>query len=379
MDEDLTPGQPPADEPADDTADERPARPVPIGVPPATTVAAEAPAYPTSGEVAGQPGVPPPPDERPDVEDPATESWVGVAAAVLAGSVFLPWYRSIGGFDITGWASGTWGPIVFFLALAALAVVALRRAGVAVAFPISHALMLEGIGWISVLALLLKRFARPEGFNVVGVSANPFAMGFWVALVAGVALALLASKLSKNAPIVLLPGWFRGRAGKVGAGVVALSLVAGVAFGMANDAGSALEAARRGTIDASVGGLTPQLQEGLPECIGDAGFPVPRGITPVEGFGRDEPTQLCTAIFSGTAGVGTIQNAFTRSLDEASWEYSVLDATAANPNTRMLAITAPQCGTLQIVQAGEDRRITVVLSPDFCQSLQQLPGGQSSN
>lgn len=353
------------DEVSEDRSDE-PSRPVAIGGPTSTAWT----------DLPGESGMPPSPfdedpgapaapaaEERPRIDDPRGEMLVGVAALALAVSVFLPWYESaslaIG--SVSGWASGTWGPIVFFLAVAALAIVGLRRLGVAVAFPVSHALVLEGIGWVSVVFMLLKRFRTPTGFEPAG----PIDGGYWLAIVASVGVALLASRLSKDAPFLTIPGWFAGRAGKIGAGILAFSLIAGVAFAFTTDFGSA---ARPNFGSAGGNDEVPQLQQGLPSCITDSGFPVPEGVQPSQGYGNDEQN-ICTAIFTSDRSVKQLDKAYRAALKQADWGFQVLKGAAGgSENARVYSITAPECGTLQILNTEQSRSISVVIGPDFCQS-----------
>jgi len=318
-------------------------------------------------------------DEKPVIEDPRGELLVGLAAALLAASTFLPWYRSFGEYDISGWASGTWGPVVFFLGLAGVAIIGLRRVGVAVAFPVSYSLLLEGIGWASVLGLLIKRFRTPETFDVVGVSTNPLKMGFWVALVAAVAIAMLASRLSRNAPIVVLPGWFHSKAGKLGAAVLALAIAGGAAFGLMNDAGEALAAARgdSGSFlgqDGSVqDGTQPDIEQGLPACVKDLGFTTPDGVTATQGF-SSEANGICTAQFTSKKKLDDVANVFLASMRQAGWTVEALEGSTGAATARLFSVSAPICGTVQIFEdpANKQRTIQALLGgQDFCVAIQQ--------
>ena len=327
-------------------------------------------------------------DEKPVIEDPRGELLVGLAAALLAASTFLPWYRSFGEYDISGWASGTWGPVVFFLGLAGVAIIGLRRVGVAVAFPVSYSLLLEGIGWASVLGLLIKRFRTPETFDVVGVSTNPLKMGFWVALVAAVAIAMLASRLSRNAPIVVLPGWFHSKAGKLGAAVLALAIAGGAAFGLMNDAGEALAAARgdSGSFlgqDGSVqNGTQPDIEQGLPACVKDLGFTTPDGVTAIQGF-SSEANGICLAQFTSEEPVAAVAKVFQDAMKRAGWTFEVVAATAGSKTARVFEVRAPKCGQVSIAEgvSEEDQRSVQVYlgGPEFCRTLQQQQQEQNPN
>ncbi|HVL32321.1 MAG TPA: hypothetical protein VM600_01935, partial [Actinomycetota bacterium] len=105
------------------------ARPIPVSAPVgADDVADEydAPAGDYAGAVATD-EEPPPPSDPLLVERPLDELGAGIAALVLSASVFLPWYSRPTLDGVSGWTSGSWGPIIFFLGLAAFAIVLIRR------------------------------------------------------------------------------------------------------------------------------------------------------------------------------------------------------------------------------------------------------------
>lgn len=310
-------------------------------------------------------------DERPVIEDARGELLVGLAAALLAAATFLPWYRSFGEFDISGWASGTWGPAVFFLGLAGVVIVGARRFGVALAFPVSYSLLLEGIGWVSVLGLLAKRFWPPENFSVVGLSANPLEMGFWVALFAAVAVAMLASRLSRNAPIVVLPGWFRSKAGKLGAGILALAIAGGAAFGVMNDPGEALARARGDRVGSSFDpGQTPEVEQGLPSCMKDLGFATPSGVTATQGFSA--ANDVCTASFTSKTPLAKLASDMLAAMKSAGWKVqAVKDGTTET--TRIFTVTEPRCGNVSILDdtTKNTRAIQVLLGDEqLCAAIE---------
>ena len=324
---------------------------------------------------------PAPAPSAPDIDNPRGELLVGLAALIVAVGVFLPWYKSVSFLDtsVSGWSSGTWGPMVFFLSLGAIAVVALRRLGVALAFPVAHGLVLEGIGWVSVVALMVKRLGpfTPDGFAVPG----PFSggLGYWLAILGSVGVALAAGRLSKDAPFVTVPGWFRSAAGKAGAAVLGLSLVAGAAFGVVNDFGTNARPAGFGS--AAGNGQAPELQKGLPKCVSEAGFPVPAGVNPEQGFGRDEPEKICTAIFGSELSVKSLDKRYRAALKDAGWSFEVLETAtgAGGNNARVYSITSPECGTMQILNTQEKRSVSLVIGPAFCRDLSQLQPSRPSN
>src|SRR5437588_2381589 len=168
-------------------------------------------------------------ESAPVVDKPWAEVGVGIFAVLLAGSVFLPWYHNALA-TVTGWSSGTWGPVIFFLALAALAIVVLRRAQVPVAFPVESPLVVEAIGWICVIGLILKRYFQPVVFG----AKLPSAGWIFASLACALGLAILAGTASSNTAFVLRPRWFSGKPGWIGSAVLAIALAGGLAMGFTN-------------------------------------------------------------------------------------------------------------------------------------------------
>jgi hypothetical protein len=58
------------------------------------------------------------------------------------------------GTSVSGWESGAWGPVVFFLALGSLALAVTRLLGIRVSLPLPHPTIHEGVGWVAILAVL---------------------------------------------------------------------------------------------------------------------------------------------------------------------------------------------------------------------------------
>ena len=253
-------------------------------------------------------------------------------------------------------------------AIAAVAIVALRFARISISFPVPHSLMLEGIGWLAVLGVLLKRFFRPENLGIAGV----FEGGFWLALVAAVAVAMLASRLSKDIPVVVLPGWFKGSAGAVGAAILVASLGAGVAFGLTNSVQKAREAHQqqgmRGTLDDNT---SARQEEGLPACAEEARFPVPAGVEAVRGVSMDAPTAFCSAELQSELPLRQVIDRYRAALREAGWTIQALPDQA--PGVRLFLITEPECGTLVISGRNDEphREVKMFIGEQQCDLVRQ--------
>lgn len=285
------------------------------------------------------------PDE---VERPLHEAGVGVLAAALAVLVFLPWY-SRAAFDASGWSSGTWGPVVLGLAVAAVAIVVLRRLGVAVQFPVHHALVLEGIGWAAVGALLIKRVWAPR------IAGTEMGTTGWLiaALIVALGIALVAGSVSQGVVLVLRPGWFAATSGRLGAGVLALGIAAGGAFGVLNDVQTGLNVPPN---------QASQLEEGYPECA-ERLLPVPEGVEP----DRGGPAQgNCLAVLRTELRQRRAYNRYINTFEAAGWTI-VYDARQddENPLLQMQARRGADCATV-LVQAGQGMRqknVTLIIGP----------------
>jgi hypothetical protein len=275
------------------------------------------------------------------VERPRDELFVGVACAVLAATVFLPWYKSVFR-NVSGWSSGTWGPIIFFLALAGVAIVALRRLKVPIAFPFDHSLILEGIGWLSVGMAFIKRFFAPH-LNTFKYQINTWPM--LATMFAAVAVALLGGRVSSGAPFVMRPGWFKDRAGKTGAALLGVALALGIAFGLT-----------AGSSDASQATSNPLKSKqilGFPNCAKKAKFPQFAGFkatlgaeTPASGSQQASCVVTFTAPFTTKVALARIETA----LQGAHWTFAVAK-TAAPASFASLTLKAPKCGAVTIQQS----------------------------
>jgi len=318
-------------------------RPYAVGIPvdgdvEAETVAEETPwgfAQPFEGTPM-EPGS----DEPGVVERPRDELFVAIACAVLAASVFLPWYGTLISSQ-SGWASGTWGPVVFFLALAGIAIVALRRMKVPVSFPYDHSLVLEGIGWVSVVFTFIKRFRPPH----IGTIAAGQKYGIIVAMFAAVAVALLGGRVSSAASLVQRPGWLKDRGGKTGALVLAISIALGAVFAFANggEPGAPKPIANNQSV--------PKTFKGLPPCATKQRFPTPAGVKATQGqevTATGSQLSFCFAVFTSSLPAKTVFDRFKAALTANGWKYIATKTTSAV--SAGLTLTSPQCGTVAIQQ-----------------------------
>lgn len=287
---------------------------------------------------------------------PGIELAVAAACAVLAASVFFPWYSTFT-HTASGWASGGWAPAVFALGVLGVATVALRRLKVAVEFPVHHALVLEGIGWVAVVFVFVKRQFAPR-INDVEMAVNN--TGVLLALFSAVAVALLGGMVSKGEPFVLRPGWLRSTGGRIGAGMLAAVVAVGAFFGLANSAEMPAPAA-------------PQQRSGYAPCLSDADVPIPDGV---EAAGYTENTTqalpVCFGQLTSTLALRDLGAAYRSSLNDAGWEVLFYDP--QKTNIRLQALKGSDClsvtATAVKPKAGTDKAITALLYPDgeqFCQ------------
>lgn len=273
----------------------------------------------------------PPPSEVVGVERPREELLAGVAALLLSLTVFLPWFGPKG-LEISGWEGGLWGPIIFFAALAVVAIVGLRRAGVPVTLPVDHAAIIEAVGWMALLGGLASRFfgieVAPTDYNATRWVFAPMALG--------AILAAVASKISTGSPFVLRPGWFSGMGGKIGAAVLAVALLAGVAFGVTGTAtpGKQVTGPRAGSVKTFNGTLPP--------CAKAVKFPTPSIVKLQQSF--QLPEDNCNVTFTSTQSLAKVIAAYRAALKTAGWKFTAIPS----PNAMSFQLTAPRCGTLAL-------------------------------
>jgi hypothetical protein len=268
----------------------------------------------------------------PAIDRPAIELGVAGFAALLAGSVFLPWYHNVPG-TVSGWASGTWGPVIFFFAVAVVAIVLLRRQGIAVSFPVEPTLVVEAIGWVCVLGVIAKRFFPPKAFGY----KLPTDGWLFVSLALALGLALLAGMSSSNAAFVLRPSWWKSTGGKIGTAILVIALAGGLTFGLTNTAVS--------TTIPQVKANPPAVQsKGLPPCAKRINLPTPDGYTAV--LGSEIPSiSHCAVQFSSSLPLQIAFTRFVAALRGAGW---TVQAGRSSSNYRLAALTGRTCGSLTV-------------------------------
>ncbi|MGH2784414.1 MAG: hypothetical protein ACRDJ1_04080 [Actinomycetota bacterium] len=280
---------------------------------------------------------------------------IAIVSVALAVSAFLPWYKGQGGFEasVSAWASGTWGPIIFFLGLGSLALLILRRAGVRLSLPFEESLLHELAGWVALAGGVIKSRYRPGPEGVLGIS-----WGLWVGLGAAFALAFLAGRMAPHAPLVRRPRWYRERGGAVAA-IVLLVVVAGSSvFGTINKTEPLSSIQDPGTIPGLVRGR-------LPDCA--AGFPIPSIVRPVQGV-----EQPCQAHLQSDRPAAEVVTAMQQALTQAGWTVTV----GETGGTTTLNITAPKCATAAIV--GATQGSVSVVAFGICASASPTPRATSS-
>jgi hypothetical protein len=109
-----------------------------------------------------------------------------VAGLVLAVSAFTGWYSGKGDFtlSVTGWHTGVIGKLVFFIGLAVVLVVALRRAGVDLPAAVPESLLIVALGSLATILVLIRVISVPEEF----LPADGRAAGLWISLAAALAV-----------------------------------------------------------------------------------------------------------------------------------------------------------------------------------------------
>jgi hypothetical protein len=290
--------------------------------------------------------VPPPRAERTPagsivVDKPWAEVMVGAFAVLLAASVFLPWYHNALA-TVSGWSSGTWGPIIFFLALGALGIVTLRRLQISIAFPVESPLVVEAIGWACVIGLILKRYFQPVAFG----AKLPSDGWIFASLACALGMALLAGVASSSTSFVLRPRWFEGKPGWIGAGVLVVALAAGVSLGFTNTSVPTAAPLRPGP--------QPTQVRGVPACAKRDNVPTPSAFTPYVGY--DSTT--CIAAWSTTLSVTQAYARYIAALRAAGWTVTDGQPSAAG---RSAGLKGKACGTASVAKAAIGGKMEVVV------------------
>lgn len=275
---------------------------------------------------------------------------VAALGLFLAIATFFPWYSRLG-LRASGWASGTWGPLVFFLGLGVAALVGLRRVGVKVSLPVEEPLVLESAGWLAAFGVALKAVRPP---TLALVKMGP-AWGVWLSLAAAVGLAFLAGRMSPHAPLVWIPGWYRGSAGRAGALVLVGVLAGGLAFGLANDA------APTGSAGGGPGSALEPVRGKVPDCAKN--LPIVKGLRPTIGYESSSgQTAICVAQLAGDKSVRTFGAEYRKALRRADWTFTTSQQTKA---LVLYQLTKPKCGSVLVARdpTTKGSNVTLTLGP----------------
>jgi hypothetical protein len=304
--------------------------------------AQEAPLFPTARE-------------REGIDTYPTDIPIAVTAALLAVTVFFRWYIGPSGFpvSVTGWQSGSLAPLILFLALGSVALVVLRRVGVAVSLPVEESLAHEAVGWLSLVAAVVKSRMRP---SVAGLGLGT-SYGVWIAIIVAALLVLLAGRMSPRAPLVVRPGWQRGRAGTIGLAVLLVVI-----------AGSAVFGATNGPKQPTASAPNPDLFKGtvrgkIPKCA--KGFPFPSGLKPEYGF---DTGSSCQAQLSSTRKSTDLIKAFRAALKAGKWTFTEVKG---QPGSAVFSITKPRCATLAVIPAEKGAAVAIAFTP--CPTTRPTP------
>ena len=114
-------------------------------------------------------------------------SWI--AGLVLAVSAFTGWYADSSAegegptVAVTGWHTGILGKLVFFLGLGAVAIAALRAAGIVLPASVPESILVIAIGSLATIFVLIRVITIPDTFAFAGRG-----IGIWISLVAAAAV-----------------------------------------------------------------------------------------------------------------------------------------------------------------------------------------------
>lgn len=298
-----------------------------------------------------------------EVARPRDELLVAVLGFLLAGSTLLTWYADGAGFrKLTGLASGSFAAVVFACGIAAGVIAALRRMGKVVRFPYETGIVLEVLGYAAVGSVILKRIGpfRPDGMRAVN-------LGTLSALGLGILLALVASRLSANAPFVSHPGWLAQQGGHLGAMILVGTLaVAGGAAILKPGAG-----ATSSTPQNSVETTTEP-----PACATEVDFQVP-GVLMETKYYTSAAGQLvaCSGSAASEASVKEVAKRWAQRLREAGW---TIDPPQITAGVASIALKKPRCGSITVhrqlgTAPGQDGRAQAAWSFYDCTLLPSAP------
>lgn len=110
-------------------------------------------------------------------------SWI--AGLVLALSAFTGWYAGTGegvAVSVLGWHTGVLGKLVFFIGLALLALVVLRKVGIELPAAVPESLAVIALGSAAFICVLVRVISIPDEFFFAGRG-----IGLWISLLAAFA------------------------------------------------------------------------------------------------------------------------------------------------------------------------------------------------
>jgi hypothetical protein len=147
---------------------------------------------------ADEPPLAPPPRVRTGPEGiwAAGERVTWIAGLVLAVSSFTDWYAGSGvgvKLAVIGWHTGVLGKLVFFIGLAAIAIVTLREAGIELPAAAPESLVVLGLGALALVFVLIRVISIPDSV----LPADGRGIGLWISLLA--ALGVVAGGLLRAA------------------------------------------------------------------------------------------------------------------------------------------------------------------------------------
>lgn len=299
------------------------------------------------------------------------ELLVGVFGLLLAVIVsVLNWYAPTNGLkELTGLSAGGFAVIPFVAGVGALLIVVLRRVGMKIRFPVDQGLMLEVIGYAAVGGTIAARFFRPKGAALVG----QWGSSTLLAVAAGIGIAWFASRMSQGAPLVVRPGWFSDKAGRLGAAVLVLLLLLG----------GGLAILKPGSSSPDVGFDGLKYSKEAPACLTDLDFPLPDALVVSDkGFYRyDLPVtpgidgDLCGAEFTSSLSLKKVHNKMVKLFGKAGWKFSI--TSGPDKGRTFIQFTKPSCGQFEMFDQGKTPGTKAITRGSFqvvpCTNFDQTP------
>jgi hypothetical protein len=280
----------------------------------------------------------------PDESGTPTDMLLVAAAglALAAATWFLPWYqRGSGTLTAIAGAKYGLGAITFVGGLGSFIVAMLRRSKVAIRFPLQSGVIIEILAYAAVAGAILGRFIRPE--NVTVKNANTL-----IAVGLGIAIALLASRLTSGAPLMTQPDWLRQPGGRNGALVLGALVVAIAGLAIAKPGGP----------KAPVITGAPTFSATPTACFKDVEFPNLRLVTPSEPGGYyDAPSTggqtFCVATLTSEVPLGRLEDTYLTALKKAGFDARVVKEAQPNKGSTEITFSEPICGTVRLLNTSK--------------------------